>query len=130
MRRSASSAFVNQLVVYATAALVFTGSIGFGTVWLRHEVSVAANRNKNLQGRIAEVQRRLDQLTAEIAAAKTPDNLIRLDSSMRLGLDMPRQEQVEHVSENVDLWLASRSGGELLNAGARPVLFRLPGGAP
>ena len=34
---------------------IITGSIGFGTVWLRHEISLAANRNKNLQAHLDEV---------------------------------------------------------------------------
>ena len=84
MNKSAANAFINQVLVYTLVMLVFTGSIGFGTVWLRHEISLAANRNKNLRSHLAEVQRHLDELTAEIAAAQSPDALIRLDSSMRL----------------------------------------------
>ena len=93
--------------------LVFTGSIGFGTVWLRHEISLAANRNKNLQMRLGEVQRHLDQLTAEIAAAESPDALIRFNSARRLGLDLPRPEQIEHVAADPEQELAvkQRPGG-------------------
>jgi hypothetical protein len=128
MNKSTANAFINQLLVYTLVMLVFTGSIGFGTVWLRHEISLAANRNKNLQARLVEVQRHLDQLTAEIAAAQNPDTLIRLNSEMRLGLVPPRQEQSEHVAGDAELRLAEKRGGQgLFLAEVKPVDFR-PGG--
>ena len=113
MNKSAANAFINQVLVYTLVMLVFTGSIGFGTVWLRHEISLTANRNKNLRTHLDEVQRHLDQLTAEIAAAQNPDALIRLDSSMRLGLDLPRQEQIERVAGDVEQELAAKRNPDL-----------------
>ena len=107
--------------------LVFTGSIGFGTVWLRHEISLAANRNKLLQADLAEVQRQIDQFTAEIAAAKNPDTLIRLNAEMRLGLVQPREEQSEHVAVDVEQRLAARRAQDLFVAEVQPVAFRRPG---
>ena len=128
MNKATANAFINQLLVYTLVMLVFTGSIGFGTVWLRHEISTAANRNKNLQARLAEVQRHLDQLTAEIAAAQNPDTLIRLNSEMRLGLVPPRQEQSEHVAGDDERRMAEKRGGQgLFLAEVKPVDFR-PGG--
>jgi hypothetical protein len=127
MNKSAANAFINQVLVYTLVMLVFTGSIGFGTVWLRHEISLAANRNKNLRTHLAEVQRHLDQLTAEIAAAQSPDALIRLDSSMRLGLDMPRQEQIERVAGDVEQQLAARRNPDLFVAEIQPAGFRRGG---
>ena len=126
MNQSAANAFINQLLVYTLVMLVFTGSIGFGTVWMRHEISLAANRNKNLQARLAEVQRHLDQLTAEIAAGQNPDTLIRLNSEMRLGLVPPRQEQSEHVAVDAEQWLVEQGGG-LFIAEVKPVDFRRGG---
>jgi hypothetical protein len=127
MNKSAANAFINQVLVYTLVMLVFTGSIGFGTVWLRHEISLAANRNKNLRSHLAEVQRHLDELTAEIAAAQSPDALIRLDSSMRLGLDMPRQEQVERVAGDVEQQLAARRNPDLVVAEVQLAGFRRGG---
>jgi hypothetical protein len=127
MNKSAANAFINQVLVYTLVMLVFTGSIGFGTVWLRHEISLAANRNKNLRTHLAEVQRHLDQLTAEIAAAQSPDALIRLDSSMRLGLDMPRQEQIQRVAGDVEQQLAARRNPDLFVAEIQPAGFRRGG---
>lgn len=127
MNKSAANAFINQILVYTLVMLVFTGSIGFGTVWLRHEISLAANRNKSLLARIAEVQRRLDQLTAETAAAQNPDALIRLNSEMRLGLVPPRPEQSEHVAGDVELRLAARRSRDLFVAEVQPIVFRRGG---
>lgn len=127
MNKSAASAYINQLLVYSLVLLMYSGSIGFGTVWLRHEISLAANRNKTLQAHVDDVQRRLDQLTAEIASVQTPDALIRLDASLRLGLDTPRQEQIEHVSTDVMQWLAARRNAGAYLAEIRPVDFRRGG---
>jgi hypothetical protein len=127
MNRSTANAFVNQLLVYTLVMLVFTGSIGFGTVWLRHEISLAANRNQNLQARLAEVQRHLDQVTAEIAAAQNPDALIRLNSEMRLGLVPPRPEQSEHVAGDVGQRLAAKRSQDLSRSEIQPVVFRRGG---
>jgi hypothetical protein len=124
MNKSATSAFVNQLLVFTLGMLVFTGSIGFGTVWLRHEISMAANRNKNLQVHLDEVQRHLDQLTAEIAAIQTPDALIRLNSSLRLGLDTPRQEQIVYVTGDPEQRLAASRHASVFLAEAKPVVLR------
>ena len=129
MNKSPTSAFINQLLVYTLVMLVFTGSIGFGTVWLRHEISLAANRDKNLQAHFDEVQRHLDQLTAEIAAVQTPDALIRLDSSLRLGLDTPRHEQIEYVAANVEQRLAAKRNAGVFIAEVKPVVLRR-GGKP
>ena len=127
MRTSTAYAFINQLLVYTLVMLVFTGSIGFGTVWLRHEISLAANRNKLLQADLAEVQRQIDQFTAEIAAAKNPDTLIRLNSEMRLGLVPPREEQSEHVAVDVGQRLAAKRNQDLFNVEVQPVVFRRAG---
>ncbi len=127
MKKPATSAFINQLLIHLMAMLVLTGSIGFSTVWMRYEISVAANRNKNLQAHLDEVQRHLDQLTAEIAAAETPDALIRLDSSMRLGLDTPRQEQIEYVASGAEQQFAVRHNARVFIAEVRPVVLRRGG---
>jgi hypothetical protein len=127
MKKPAAHAYVNQPVLYTLVMLLFTGSIGFSTVWLRHEISLAANRNKNLQAHLAEVQRHLDQLTVEIAAAQNPDTLIRLNSEMRLGLVPPRPEQSEHVTGDVEVRLAAKRERDLFRAEVQPVVLRREG---
>jgi len=124
MNRPAASAFINQLLAYTLVMLAFTGSIGFGTVWLRHEISLTANRNKTLQAHVDEVQRRIDQLTAEIAAARTPDALIRLDETLRLGLDTPRPEQIEYVAAGAEERPVADRAVRPAAAEIRPVALR------
>ena len=36
MKKTDTHAFVNQLLVYTLVMICFSGSIGLGTVWLRH----------------------------------------------------------------------------------------------
>jgi predicted NBD/HSP70 family sugar kinase len=127
MNKSAGNAFINQVLVYTLVMLVFTGSIGFGTVWLRHEISLAANRNKNLRTHLDEVQRHLNQLTAEIAAAQSPDALIRLNQYMHLGLDLPRQELIERVPGDVEQQLAAKRNPDLFVAEIQLAGFRRGG---
>jgi len=127
MQKSDASAFINQVLVYTLMMLVFTGSIGLGTVWLRHEISVVANRNQRLQAQLADVQRHIDDFTAEIAAAQSTDNLIRLNRDWRLGLVQPRPEQSESVRGDVEQRLAARRGQELLAVEVQPAVLRRGG---
>ena len=127
MQKSDVNAFVNQLLIYTLVMFVFTGSVGLGTVWLRHEISVVANRNRKLQAGLAEVQQRIDECTAEIAAAQGADNLIRLNSQWRLGLVQPRPEQSEYATDNLEQWLLTRRGPELFTAEIQPVVYRRGG---
>ena len=127
MKKSDANAFINQVLVYTLMMLVFTGSIGLGTVWLRHEISVVANRNQKLQVQLADVQRHLDEATAEKAAAQSTDNLIRLNSQWRLGLVQPRPEQSEYVGGDVERQLAARRNQDLTTIELQPALFRRTG---
>jgi hypothetical protein len=127
MQRSEANAFINQLLVYTLVMFVFTGSVGLGTVWLRHEISVVANRNRKLQAGLAEAQQRIDEYTAEIAAAQGTDSLIRLNSQWRLGLVQPRPEQSEYVTGNIEQWLLTRRGRDLFTAEIQPVVYRRGG---
>lgn len=124
MKRTASHAFVNQLLVYTLVMLFFTGSVGFATVWLRHEISLAANRNKNARARVVEVLRQIDQVAAEVAAERNPEALIRRNSEWRLGLVPPRQEQVvEYVPAGVLERMLVSGATEFSEADIRPVIL-------
>ncbi|OHE78833.1 MAG: hypothetical protein A3G75_09845 [Verrucomicrobia bacterium RIFCSPLOWO2_12_FULL_64_8] len=123
MNRAAPSAFINQLLVYTLVMLGFAGSVGFATVWLRHEISLAANRNKNLQVRLVEVERQLDRIAAEIAAEQNPEALIRRNSEWRLGLVSPRREQVEYVEGDLRERRFGPGGRDFRGAELRPVIL-------
>ncbi len=127
MQKSDASAFINHILVYTLVMLVFTGSIGLGTVWLRHEISLVANRNQRLQTQLAQVQRNLDDCIAEIAAAQSTDNLIRLNSQWRLGLVQPQPQQSEYVRGDVEQWLAARRNQDLYTVEVQPAALRRGG---
>lgn len=127
MQKSDVHAFINHLLIGTLVMFVFTGSVGLGTVWLRHEISLVANRNRKLQAGIAEVQQRVDECTAEIAAAQGADNLIRLNAQWRLGLVQPRPEQSEFAPGDMEQWLLTRRGPELFTAEFQPVVYRRGG---
>ena len=57
MNKKDTHAFVNQLLVYTLVMICFSGSIGLGTVWLRHQISITANNTKRLEQRIVESER-------------------------------------------------------------------------
>ena len=88
---------VNRLFLATLLLLAFAGSIGFATVWLRHQISGVAESNRLIQARIVEVQRRTAEANAEIAGALNPEVLLSQNSSLRLGLGMPRDHQIVSV---------------------------------
>jgi len=50
MKKTGNHAFVNQLLIYTLVMIGFSGSVGMGAVWLRHQISVTANRTKQIEG--------------------------------------------------------------------------------
>ena len=123
MNRTAPSAFINQLLVYTLVMLLFAGSVGFATVWLRHEISLAANRNKNLQVRLVGVERQLDRIAAEIAAEQNPEALIRRHSELRLGRVSPGREQVGYGEGDLRERRFGPGGRDFRGAELRPVIL-------
>ena len=81
-----SQAFVNQLVVCLLVTMTFGGSIGLGTVWVRHQMSVTAKANRALLAAISEVNRRSDDIEAQIRSEQRPELLRQLNLEFRLGL--------------------------------------------
>ena len=112
MRPPPAHALVNRLVALTVVLFVFAGSLGLGAVWFRQEISSTANRNRALEGRIADVERRLDEVSAQVAAAVNPDALLRQNEAMRLGLAAPREPQVVRVAGSPELRLAAKRSAE------------------
>jgi hypothetical protein len=126
MKPSSASGFVNHILVYFLVAICGTGSLGLGKVWLSHQISLAANANKVLQSRIAEVQRRLEEMSVEVAAEEDPAVLARRNQAWRLGLTLPADGQVRRVAVDPVLRLAALHNRALF--GERPVISFLNGG--
>ncbi len=128
MNKSHTHAFVNQLLVYTLVMICFSGSVGLGTVWLRHQISIAANRAKQLETRIAEVERHLAETTTEVEMEQGPEVLMRRNISWRLGLVQPQEPQVQRVGTDVVIALATkRNRGLFADSAVTPVVFRLGG---
>ena len=113
MRPPPPNAFVNRLIALTLFLLVFSGSLGLGAVWVRQEISQPANRSRALEVRIADAERHLDEVNAEVAAAVNPGALLQQNQAMHLGLVLPREIQVVRVRESAELQLALKHNREI-----------------
>lgn len=104
--RISNHAFVNQFFLCTLFTICFSGSIGVGTVWMRHQISLAANTNKALEARLAELGRHLAETATAIEIEQAPVLLEQRNVSMRLGLVHP---VVTDVTENPALHLTTKS---------------------
>jgi hypothetical protein len=112
MKKTETHAFVNQLLVYTLVVIGFSGSIGLGTVWLRHQISLSANAAKQLEARLNEVERHIAEKKTEIEKAQSPAMLEYLNDQMKLGLQPPSPQQVQHIAgDPVRLLAAKRNRG-------------------
>ena len=132
MKPPPAHAFVSQLIALTLILLIFSGSLGLGAVWVRQEISGTANRSHSLEVKIADVERRLDEVNAEVAASLNPEALLQQNQVMRLGLVSPTEAQVVRVNESPELRLASKLNREVFtlataSADARnnPLSFRV-----
>lgn len=124
MNTFSTHGFVNQLMVYTLVMIGFSGSIGLGTVWMRHQISVTANSTRQLAARITEVERHLAETTAAAESERDPDVLLRRNVEWRLGLVPPGQNQIVHVTQDPVLNLAAKRNRGLF--GDRPATVSFP----
>jgi len=113
MKKSGTHAFVNQLLIGTLAMIVFSGSIGLGAVWLRHQISTTAQSARQLENALAEVERRIAETTALIAAEQSPEALVEKNLAMGIGLVPRRDAQVVWVAESPEERLAARRNLEI-----------------
>ena len=118
-------AFVNQLLVYTLVMICFSGSIGLGTVWMRHQISLTANATKVLDARIAELDRRLNETKAVLEAEQDPAVLKQRNTEWHLGLAQPTPEQIVRLPEDPVQRLAAKHNRGLFNDGVSPVTVAL-----
>lgn len=104
-----SSAFVNQLVICVLVSMTLGGSIGLGTVWLRHQNSLTAKANTALVARIAAVERRSDEMKTLIQGEMRPELLRRRNVEMGLGLVPMNELPIVQVTENITDRMAERA---------------------
>ncbi|MCF7688246.1 MAG: hypothetical protein K9M98_06670 [Cephaloticoccus sp.] len=108
MKKKDTHAFVNQLLVYTLVMFFFSGSIGLGTVWMRHQISLTANAAKVLDGKVTEMERLINETHAAIERAQDPAMLKLLNDQWRLGLVPPVPQQTAYIDEDPVMRLAAK----------------------
>jgi hypothetical protein len=127
MRISNNRAFVNQVVIGTLVAVGVSGSVGIGSVWLRHQISVTAAANKALENRLAEVERLTQQTGTWIAEEQDVTALLRRNSEWRLGLMPPQDGQVQRITEDSVAYLtAKRDSGLFRDRAPFPAEVEFP----
>jgi hypothetical protein len=120
-----SRAFVNQYMVFALVAICSTATVGLGTVWMRHQISLAANANKVLESQIAELDRRIEETDASVAAEQDPSVLNRRNAEWHLGLVAPGETQVHRITDDPVLRLASEHNRKLFGDGPATISLQV-----
>ncbi len=113
MKPTDTHAFVNQLLIGTLAMILFSGSIGLGAVWMRHQISTTAQATRQIETTLAEVERRIAETTALIAAEQSPDALEQKNMAMGIGLVPKRDSQIVWVAESPEERLAARRNLEI-----------------
>lgn len=130
MRPPPANALVNKLVALTLCLLIFAGTLGLGAVYVRQEIFATANRSRAVEQQIADVERQLDEVNAQVAAALNPATLLRQNDTMGLGLTAPRTVQVVRVEESPELRLAGKRTRDVLGLASKEAVFALNIGAP
>ena len=125
MKASSSPGFINQLLVYTLVMICFSGSIGLGTVWMRHQISLTANATKQLDARLSAVERYLTETSAAAESERDANVLLRRNAEWNLGLVLPTQAQIVRVTEDPVMRLASKRNRSLFGERAATVAFPL-----
>ncbi len=122
-----SQAFVNQLLVCLLVTMTFGGSIGLGTVWVRHQISVTAKMNRALLAEINEVNRRSDDIEARIRSEQRPELMRQLNLEFGLGLAPMNEVPIVHITDNVNQRMVERANRWSYPEEVRlnPVTFRV-----
>lgn len=123
MKISATHGFVNQLLLYTLIMIGFSGSIGLGAVWMRQQISVTANATKQLDARIADVERHLGEATTAAETERDTKILLRRNAEWRLGLAEPTPMQIVHVAGDPVMRLAAKRNRGLFGDGPARVEF-------
>lgn len=117
MRKNDTHAFVNQVLVCLLVTICFGGSIGLGTVWMRHQISIAANTRRQLAAELAEIKRRSDETAALVESEQSPALLRQRNLDWHLGLVPVSETQVVHVTTDPVRRLRTRANLGLYDRG-------------
>jgi hypothetical protein len=123
MKISTAEGFVNQFLIYTLIMIGFTGSIGLGTVWMRHQISLTANSAKQLDAHIADVERQLGEATTAAETERDATVLLQRNTQWRLGLVPPSQTQIVRVPQDPVMSLAAKRNRGLFGDRAPMIAF-------
>jgi len=123
-----TQAFANQLLITTLVMIVLTGSIGMGTVWMRHQISTTANRTKVLQARLKETERLINSTRADVERAQDPAMLKLLNAQWQLGLVPPDPQKTATLDEMPVPYLAAKHNREIFGRDAEDAYFRADSG--
>ena len=107
-----SRAFANHVMLCLLVTLGCGGSIGLGTVWMRHQISTTANAHRTLKAECERLERLIDGKKTVIETEQAPDKLRDLNVVLGLGLVPMNEVLVELVTENTADRLAAKAGAD------------------
>ncbi|RKX35502.1 MAG: hypothetical protein DRP71_03420 [Verrucomicrobia bacterium] len=126
MKHRPAHTALNRILLFSFMLLVYAGAIGFGTVWLRHQIAMAADENKVIEQRIVEIERSLSEVDAELAASLSPEYLIMRNLELDLRLERPSESQIVRISDDVEIRLATKRNQGLFSSVSYSSLVRSP----
>jgi hypothetical protein len=107
---------LNRILLFSFLLFIYAGSIGFGTVWLRHQIAMAASENKVIENRIVEIERSLSEVDAELAASLSPKFLIMRNEELNLRLARPSESQIVRIDDDLEIRLATKRNQGLFSS--------------
>ena len=125
MKTTDTRAFANQFLVCLLVTFGFGGSIGLGTVWMRHQNALLAKANRAREASIADVQRRIAATTTEVEGEQGSDVLRRRNVEFRLGFALATEPQVVRMPEDPIMRMASKHRHDQFPDSVVPVTVRL-----
>lgn len=114
MKPPPPNALVNKLVALSLVLLMFAGTLGLGAVWVRQEIFATANRSRVIEAQLGDVERKLDEVRAQVATAESVATLLRQNDAMRLALVSPRELQVVRIDRDPTVELSRKRAAEAI----------------
>ncbi len=114
--KSQLSSILNRIIAETIVLFALVGAFGLTTVYLRHEIANTANEIKRFERSVTVEKRKLAALGAEMSHMTTRASLQEKNIRYAFGLDMPREDQIVRVTENVEARLFDKIAGNRLTA--------------
>jgi hypothetical protein len=115
MRSRKQNHFGRHLLVLTFLFILFAGSFGLATVWLRQQIAESAVATRAMERRLAEIERLDLKLTSDLAMATKPFNLELLNQRHALGLRPPLDSQLVQVAGETQVRFAQFRWNQLVS---------------